>query len=496
MVVGSFAMAVTVGLLPPALLVLMAWAIAVLRVSRPGLPISLYRWLTCVALGGALVASLITLYGIRLGQKGVGLIAYGGGLIVDRFSVLSAVILIVIAGVTVLLCGSFAERIRSRAAALHALVLVSTAAAIMMASQHEMIALYVSLQLLLICTAVLAGLDKTTRRSGEAALKHLVLGAAGSAVLLYGLALLYGVTGSTDLTSVAAAHNRAPVLTSIGIALSVLGLTAAVGALPLHQWIGQVSSGAPAVVAGFMATEGVIAGVMAYLRVTVGGFGAGVRPWMELTAVIAAITVLYAGLRAVRGQNLRRLAGSLILAQVGFMLMGVLSVSQGPDHRAGIVALLLYVMTMGVTAPALYGVIDVLESAGLGDGDEDHRGLGHRNGWSSLVLVAALMALGGLPPLALFIARLLVLESAVAAGFAWVVAVGAVGAVLIATGCVRFIAQMYAGGGEQARFSIRGAPRLSRVTLTVCAASAVILSALAQPLLAVSSGGAGTLPLH
>jgi len=495
-VVGSFAFAVTLGLLPQGLLVLVTWGIVVLRVVRPKLRPSLYRWASCIALAGSLAASLIVLFGLRLARSGVGLVAYGGSLVVDRFSVLCTIIFLVLALLTVLLSGSFTERISSRAAAFHALVLMATAAAVMMAAEREMIALFVGLQVLVVCMALLAALAKTDRRSGEAAFKYLVLSAAGSAVLLYGLAILYGVTGSTDLSSVAGAHAHAPVLTAIGVALTLLGLTVAVGALPLQHWLGQVAAGVPAAVAGFLTTVGVVAGLSAYLRVTVGGFGAGFRLWMQLVAVIAVITMLYAGLRALREHSLRELSGHLVLAQVGFMLVGLLSLAQGSDHRAGIVALLVYAMSFGVTTVALFGVMGALESAGLGRGTDDHRGLGHRAPSTALILAIVVAGLGGLPPLAIFVARLLILESAVAAGFAWVAVAAVVSSVLLAVGCGRFIVAMYGAGKDEARLSMAGTRRLGRFALALCATAAVAFSAMAQPLLAVSSGGAGTLPLH
>jgi NADH-quinone oxidoreductase subunit N len=212
----------------------------------------------------------------------------------------------------------------------------------------------------------------------------------------------------------------------------------------------------------------------------VGGTGPTVHAGLDLTAAISALTMLYPALMLLRARSVRHAAGYLMVAQVGFMLAGVLSISQGSDHRAGIVALLVYAISAGVTTVALFGMIGILEAAGFKDGPLALRGLGHRTGATAFGLALVLASMGGLPPAAIFVARMLTLESAVVAGYAWLAVVAVVSTVLLGVVCIRMIASMYEDSGAE-RLSTATAPLRARVVVGGCTVAAVAFTAVIQP---------------
>ena len=186
------------------------------------------------------------------------------------------------------------QRIRPHVGEYHALLLTATLGAVLLASARKMIAFYVALELLSISLYILVGMSKTERRSSEAAFKYLVYGAAASAVLLYGLALLYGLTGRTDLVGVAHGLGSSSAAVALALTLVIAGLTFKLGAVPLHQWVPDVYEGATAPVAGFIATLSKAAGFAILLRVVVTTFPVARSTWLAVIALAAALTTVIA----------------------------------------------------------------------------------------------------------------------------------------------------------------------------------------------------------
>src|SRR5207302_8378868 len=166
----------------------------------------------------------------------------------------------------------------------------ATLGAALLASAREMIAFYISLELLSISLYALVAVVKTDRRGSEAAFKYLIIGAASSAILLYGLAILYGLTGETDLVAVGRSITHTTAASALGLALVLIGLSFKLGAFPFHQWVPDVYEGAPAPVAGLIATMSKTAGFAIVARVSVSAFGAGTSNWTALVAALATAT--------------------------------------------------------------------------------------------------------------------------------------------------------------------------------------------------------------
>jgi len=493
---SSFGAALTTALLPQILLVAVALVCAVLPLVRPGERPDLYRWIAVIGLLGAVAASGYVLYDMRLNQNGIAIAAWGVGLVVDHFSIYVTVTACAFSLITCLVSDTYVRRIPSRSGGFFALVLLVTAGVSALAAQREMITFFVALELVNVALTALHALIKADDLAAEVAWKHLVEGAVATAAVLYGLAMLYGVTGSTNLASVASSLHRAPGLATLGIALVLLGLTFPLGVFPMRQWVARAGEGTPAVVAGFLVTMGVTAGAVAWIRLGVSGLGGAVGPWTGLTAVIAAAALVHAALSALRETRVTRLAGELASAQAALLLLAIVSFGPGASSAAaqGPTAFLFALAVFGVAVLTAFAVIAILQSARLADTIADYRGLAQRSPRAALLLAIALAALIGTPPLGGFIARLFVLESAVDAGYAWLAVVALAASAVVAVPVVRLIASMYADTGEETRFTMGATPLLSRVTAASCIIAAFLATVLAQPLLMLARGGAGPLP--
>ncbi|MGD1035502.1 MAG: proton-conducting transporter membrane subunit, partial [Candidatus Dormibacteria bacterium] len=316
--------AVFTTMLPTLLLLALAAVTALIGRLRPGLPASFHRWLSSIALVGAGIAGVVTLDGLEH-TRGLGLAAYSGAVVADRIGVFGVVLLCATGLVAVLTSGAAATRLGPRLPAFHALVLSATAGGTVVAIQWEMGMLVVGLGLLVISLVGLVALEKTAEAPGEVALRALAGGGVALALLLYGLAIVYGATGSTNLAATAGLLAHAGPLEGLGLALTVLGLAYLVGAPPLHRWVLQVASVSSGAVAGTVVSLAAAAGGIALVRVLVSGFSTSLRPWVVLAAVLGAAACLYPALLSLAAGGLRRLIGLGACLQGGLLLVAVIA---------------------------------------------------------------------------------------------------------------------------------------------------------------------------
>jgi NADH-quinone oxidoreductase subunit N len=325
-----------------------------------------------------------------------------------------------------------------------------------------------------------------------AALKQLVGGMVSSAVLLYGLALLYGVGGSTDLVEVAHTATRSNPAVILAMALTLLGLLGKVGVVPLQRLLPDVFQGAPAPVLGFVGTASVTALLGLFLRVAVTAFPAVASAWPALVALVSALAMLYGSVLALRQRSVRRLVGHLLLAQVGFVLMAVLGWKQADG---GITVALFSLATGGFAVLAVAAVITVVEASGTADTLDGYRGLSRRAPGTAAALTVALLSLAGLPPAVGFFGRLLGMEAAVVAGWAWLLVLALVAGVVGAVAALRLVRVMFTAEPGADELPVE-APASGLVTLAACGLAVVLLGAAVQPLLSLAGGGASAVVVH
>lgn len=492
----GFAYVLILALLPQLILAGVAVVCAVLGALRPGERPDLFRWLAVIGLLGAVAACGFDLFGMRLNRNHIALQLWNGGLSVDHFSLFVTVLVCVFALITCLVSDTYIRRIPSRAGGFFALVLAATAAVSAVASQHEIVTFFVALQLVLLALAGIAALLKTDEESPAAAWRLLIDGAASSALVLYGLAVLYGVTGNDSLAALTGAQGRAPALSAIGIALVLTGMTFFAGLFPLRRWLVSCADLLPAVPAGFVVTMGVSAGAVGLLRLGPAGIGGSNQAWAWLTSALVLIGVGHAALQALRATRVRQLAVAVVSSQSALLVLTLLGSGSGSSGVAaqGPTAFLFALAVFGLGTLAAFATLAMLETAGLPGRIASFRGLAHRSPATAVLLAFALATLAGIPPLAGFVARLLIVTSAIDAGYAWLTLLAIGAAALAAVPAVRLIATMYAEAGDEVPFTLAATPRLGRMAATFCCLSAFFLTVLAQPLLLLARAGAGPIP--
>lgn len=298
----------------------------------------------------------------------------------------------------------------------YGLVLLAAVGMMLLVAAQDLILLFVALELMSIAVYVLTGYDRRNRRSSEAALKYFLVGAFASAFLLYGIALLYGVTGTTRLSiagpAVASAVANGDLVLSVGVGMLLIGLGFKVAAVPFHMWTPDAYEGAPTPVTAFMATGVKAAAFVALLRIfTIDLLGAR-EIWRDAVWWLAVLTMIVPNLIALSQNNVKRMLAYSSIAHAGYLLVGVAAAS-----ALGRAASLFYVAAYTVMTIGSFAII--FHVAGKGDRRsqvDDYRGLGWRRPWLAAALVVFLLSLAGFPPTAGFVGKLYLLQAAVEAG--------------------------------------------------------------------------------
>ncbi len=368
---------------------------------------------------------------------------------VDGFSVFVSVVVVVAAALVLLLSSGYLARrgIESRPEYV-VLLLVSVTGMLVMAGANDLIVVFVALEVLSIPLYVLAAYDVRRRRSLEAGIKYFVLGAFSSAVFLYGVALLYGATGTTSLEGIQnylasnALIHEGTLLA--GLALLLVGLGFKIAAAPFHMWTPDVYEGAPSPVTAFMASATKAAGFAALLRVLYTALPSYRTDWRQLVFVMAVLTLLVGSIGALRQTDLKRLLAYSSIAHAGYILIGV----QAGTAR-GLESSLFYLLVYAFMTIGAFAIV-----TSLNEGDDLHSisdltAYGRRRPMVAALLALFLLAQAGIPPTAGFIAKLEVFAAASAAHSYALLIVGVLTSVITAYFYLRVILTMYASEDEQ-----------------------------------------------
>ncbi len=362
---------------------------------------------------------------------------------VDGFSVLIMVLVCVVLILSALFGEHFLRREGIAGPEYYVLAMLSGSGAMFMASAEDLIIVFLGLEILSIALYVLAGLDIRRIGSGEAAMKYFVLGAFSSAIFVYGIALVYGATGTTNIGQIAGwlAHNPAPSdpLLLAGMGLLLVGFGFKVAAVPFHMWTPDVYQGSPTPVVGFMASVAKAGGFAALLRVFFESFGSLKESWEPLVWVLAVLTLLGGAVLALVQRDIKRMLAYSSINHAGFILIGLQALS-----AKGVASALYYLFTYSVIVVGTFGLISVLDPPGdsvhLIDG---YRGLGRRRPVLGLALAVMLMAQAGIPFTTGFLAKFEVLTAAMSAHSYALAVIAMVSAAIAAFFYLRVIAVMY-----------------------------------------------------
>jgi len=426
-------------------LALLATAIAViladLFVQRKGV-------LTILSIAGLVIAGAYTLLEWDAGGQSVaGLIA------VDNFAVFFKMLFLGIAAFVILSSTDYVGKFATFHGEYHALVLLATLGMMLLSSATELITLYVSLEVLSLSVYALTGFLKDPG-SSESSLKYMLLGAVSSAVLLYGMALIYGFTGTTQLSGIASAIGQV-VSTRVldnpgllmGIVLLVAGFGFKVAAVPFQLWVPDVYQGAPTPIVGFLSVGSKAAGFAIILRVFYTAFE--FPEWLSLDwgtvyAVIATIGMIVGNVSALGQSNIKRLLGYSSIAQAGDLLVGVATLGLAPTSDIiGRSAVLFFLFSYALANLGAFAAIIAISNKINSDEIKDYAGMGKRAPLLALSLTVCLISLIGMPPAAGFMAKFYLFNGAVQNGLLWLVIIAVLNSVISAFYYLRVVKAMW-----------------------------------------------------
>ena len=317
------------------------------------------------------------------------------------------------------------------------LLLFSLLGMMIMISAASFLTVYLGLELMSLCLYAMVALNRDSAVSTEAAMKYFVLGALSSGLLLYGMSMIYGATGTLDLAAIARlAGDRVGQggdrdLLVFGTVFVVSGLAFKIGVVPFHMWIPDVYHGATTPVTLVVSSGPKLAAFAMAVRLLVNGLNPLAADWQQMLALLAILSIALGNITAIAQSNLKRMLAYSAIAHMGFMLLGLLSGQIGGNWRSGADAYgaaLFYMIVYAIMTVAAFGMLLYLSRAGIEcENLEDMRGLNRRNPWYAFLMLLVMFSLAGIPPTAGFYAKLAVFQAAVAAGHLWL----AVAAVLL-----------------------------------------------------------------
>jgi NADH-quinone oxidoreductase subunit N len=321
------------------------------------------------------------------------------------------------------------------------LVLFAVAGMLLLVSAGSLVMVYLGLEMLALCSYALVAIDRDNARASEAAMKYFVLGSLASGLLLYGMSLVYGATGTLDLAGInaAAATAQHDQLLLTGVVFMVAGIAFKFGAAPFHMWLPDTYHGAPTAITLFIGAAPKLAAFAMAYRLLEGGVGPLDERWRLLIAGLAAVSLAVGNLVALMQANLKRMLAYSTVSHVGFLFLGI--AGGGPQGHA---AAMFYAISYALMAAAAFGAIIVLSGRGFeAERIDDFKGLNARNPWMAGLVLCIMASMAGVPPFLGFWAKLAVLRAALDGGLLWLAIVGIVFAVVGAFYYLRVIKVMY-----------------------------------------------------
>jgi len=406
---------------------------------------------------------------------------YSDMLAVDGFSSFAGMLIFPVAGLGLMAGWQLVRGVGRRGAEFVTLALIAAAGAHLMAASANLVMLFIALEVFSISLYILAGFTRKGDGADEAALKYFLLGALASAVFLYGVALVFAATGTTSMYGAKSFLDSTLILRPgvllAGIALLLVGLSFKVSAAPFHVWAPDVYQGAPGGVTGFLAAGAKIAGFAAMARVLVVPLGAYIDDWAPAIAVIAALSVVVGTLLAIAQTDLKRMLAYSSVAHAGFIMTALVA---GPD---GVADMWFYVATYAFQVVGAFAIAAVVSGALTGRSPlSDFAGLALRSPMLAAAMALFMLAMGGIPLTAGFVAKAAVFRAAIDAGYLWLVILGLVSAVGGLFFYLRLIVLMYMQPATEGAADVR-VPLGTRVAVAVPVVVTIVVGFVPWPLL-------------
>ena len=388
-----------------------------------------------VAFVGVVILALVA-----FGQWGEGArTTFNGFYVVDNMSVFVKVCVLACTAISILLMLQYAKVEKINYGEFYAMLLFSVFGMLVMASGNDLLTVYLGLETMSISIYVLVAFMRHDPLSREAGLKYFLMGAFASGVLLYGMALTYGFTGTTSIRGIAeafagsggAAIAQNPAMI-FGLILLVAGFGFKLALAPFHMWLPDAYTGAPTPITGFMSVAVKFATVAALMRIFFVAFPAMAESWNTLLWVLTAFTMVWGNVAAIAQTSLKRMLAYSSIGHAGYVLMGVVVSMSVVDGKVtftdiGISAVAFYLLAYLFTNLGAFGMLILVCRDGYrGDNIEDWKGIGQAHPWAGMAFVVFLLSLGGIPPTAGFVGKLYLFAAAVQNEYYWLAAIGLV----------------------------------------------------------------------
>ena len=369
--------------------------------------------------------------------------SFGGSFVLDQLAV---VLKIATCGVTILVFVYSRDYLADHdiyKGEYYVLGLFATLGMMVMISAHSFLLVYLGLELLSLSLYAMIAFNRNSLSASEAAMKYFVLGAMASGLLLYGISIFYGITGTLDLNQLSAAVNSQlslhPIALGFALTFIVVGLCFKLGAVPFHMWLPDVYQGSPTSVTLFIGTAPKIAGFAMAIRLLVDGLGDLQVEWSQMLTVLAIASMALGNIIAIAQTNFKRMLAYSTISHVGFILLGLLSATAN-----GYASAMFYTITYTITASVAFGVLLVLNRKGCeAENISDLSGLNDGNPWYAALLAIAMFSMAGVPPTVGFYAKLTVLQAVIQVDMLWLAVVAVLFSVIGLFYYLRVIKVMY-----------------------------------------------------
>ena len=423
-----------------------------------------------LSLAGLLAAMAAALYAHTI--EGT---AFGGMLVVDAFATFFRLLVLSVGVLTVLSSYRFLKRERADAGEYHALVLFSIAGQMIMVTANELVLIFIGLEISSIATYVLAGYLRDDRRSNESALKYFLLGSFATAFFLYGVALIYGGTGATNLSQIYAAltgpQPPSVLLVSVAAALMFVGLGFKVSGAPFQMWAPDVYQGAPTPVTAFMSAGPKAAAFAIFLRIFMTAFAPIGSGWEPLVWASALLSMTIGNFAALTQSNMKRLLAYSSIAHAGYVLVALTARSED-----GAAAIMFYLAAYALMNLGAFAVVAHLSGKGERFVNvDDFAGLGLRQPWTAAMLTVFLLSLIGVPLTAGFFGKFYIFKAALNSNLVWLTVLGLLNSAVAAYYYLRILVVMYMHEPSEAANNVEPLTAGFRATLLLSAAGTLLL---------------------
>ena len=483
-------------LLPEIVLTTGALLLLLVDLMTPRDKQSILAWVTLAILGATAVA--LVLVADANVQISRGLIS------VDRFALFFKVIFLISAALTVLMSVKYLEVEGTRAGEYYFLILCATLGMMFMAGGTDLITLFIGLETMAISFYILTGFLKPSRRSNEAAVKYFLLGAFSLGILLYGMSLMYGLSGTTNLRAIATAlvgQESDPRLV-LAVILVVAGMGFKIAAVPFHMWAPDVYEGAPTPITGFLSVGSKAASFAMLLRIFIESLPMmrvslveSARPtaagpeigWGVLFYILAVVTMTVGNFAALTQSNLKRMLAYSSIAHAGYLLIGVVAGS-----ARGVTAMLVYLFVYAFMQFGAFAVLALMRRSDVvGDELKDLNGLFFRQPFAAVAMLLFMLSLGGIPPTAGFMGKFWLFSAAIESGYIWLAVIGVLNSAVSLYYYIRIVVYMMLKN-EPAGSEPRQSPALA-LAMGAAVVATLLLGVYPQPLFEFAQSSAATL---